>query len=155
NVITFADHFGQMSEVFSGIDLTANARLPHTINVAGGVSFGRTSTDSCFVVDSPQALYNCKVTPPLQPNAKFYAVYPLPWWAIQTSATFQSIPGPQILANYTATNAQVRGSLGRDLSSGSNGTVSIPLIAPGTMFADRLNQLDLRISRRFTAGRVR
>ena len=154
NLITFADNFGTMKETFSGVDLAANVRLPRGIIAAGGVSFGHTATDSCFVVDSPQALYNCKIEPPLQPNAKFYGVYPLPWWGIQTSATFQSIPGPQILANYTATNAQVRGSLGRDLASGVNGTVSIPLIKPGTLYADRLNQLDFRVSRRFTVSRT-
>jgi hypothetical protein len=123
--------------------------------LAGGVSIGRTETDQCFVVDSPQQLVNCNVTPPLQPNVKFYGVYPLPWWGVQTSATVQSIPGPQIIANYTATNAQVKASLGRDLSSGANGTVTVPLIRPGTLFADRLNQLDLRVSRRFSVARTR
>jgi len=72
-------------------------------------------------------------------------------WGIQTSATFQSIPGPQILANYTATNAQVRGiAHARPSRRAPTGTVTIPLIKPGTMYADRLNQLDFRLSRVFT-----
>jgi len=35
------------------------------------------------------------------------------------------------------------------LSAGPNGTVSIPLIAPSTLFEDRIQQLDFRFSRTF------
>ena len=69
---------------------------------------------------------------------------------IQTSATFQSLPGPQITASYTATNAQIAPSLGRNLASGAAGTAMVPLVAPGTMFGDRLNQVDFRVSKTFT-----
>jgi hypothetical protein len=154
NLVTFASNYGTMREVFDGVDVATNLRLPHSVLFAGGVSVGRVMTDQCFVVDSPQQEKFCKVTPPFQPNVKFLGVYPLPWWGIQTSATFQSIPGPMITANYTATNAQVKGSLGRDLASGVNGTVTVPLIQPGTDYADRLNQLDFRLSRRFVAGKT-
>jgi hypothetical protein len=89
----------------------------------------------------------CDVRPPFQPNVKFLVVYPLPWYGIQTGAAFQSIPGPQITASYTASNAQIAPSLGR-LSSGVNGTATIDLIAPATI-NERLNQLDLRVSKIF------
>ena len=58
-------------------------------------------------------------------------------------ATFQANPGPEILANYTVTSAQVQG-LGRALTTG---TVTVPLVRPGTMFGDRIYQLDLRMSK--------
>ena len=76
-------------------------------------------------------------------------VYPLPWWGIQTSATFQSLPGPQITASRVYTNAEILPSLGRNLGSGANGTVTVPLIDPGTMYGDRLNQVDFRLSKIF------
>ena len=44
--------------------------------------------------------------PPFQTQVKLLAVYPLPWGGIQTSAAFQSLPGPQIAANYVATTAE-------------------------------------------------
>jgi hypothetical protein len=87
-------------------------------------------------------------------------VYPLPWAGVQTSASFQSIPGPQITASYTATNAQIAPSLGRNLAScgtavSCTGTATVPLIAPGTMYGGRLNQVDFRVSKAFTVGHGR
>jgi hypothetical protein len=80
-------------------------------------------------------------------------VYPLPWWGVQTSATFQSLPGPQILASYTASSADARPTLGRNLSSG---TATVALIPPGTMYGERANVLDLSVKKisRFGMYRV-
>ena len=149
NVMRLSKHYGEDKEVYDGVDVYLNARLGKGIVVQGGTSTGRTLTDQCFVVDSPQALLNCRVAPPFQTQIKVLGVYPLPWAGIQTSATYQSLPGPQITASRVYTNAEVRGSLGRDLSSGVNGTVTVPLIAPGTMYGDRMNQLDFRVSKIF------
>ena len=101
------------------------------------------------VVDSPQELLNCDVNPPFQPNVKFLAVYPLPWWGLNASATFQGLPGPQILANYVIGNAQAAPTLGRNLATS---TATVPLIAPGTMYDERLYQLDLRFAKTFRFG---
>jgi outer membrane receptor protein involved in Fe transport len=54
-----------------------------------------------------------------------------------------------------APNAEVRPSLGRNLSAGVNANAAVNLIAPGTMYLDRVHQVDLRLARRFTIGRVR
>lgn len=152
NSITLAGNFGDQQEVFDGVDVSLSARLPRGIVVQGGTSTGRVKTDNCFVIDSPQALLNCDVTPPFQTQVKLLGVYPLPFWGIQTSATFQSLPGPQITATYVARNAEILPSLGRNLSSGANGTASVPLIKPGTLYGDRLNQLDFRLSKIFRFG---
>jgi hypothetical protein len=157
NVITQADHFGERREIFDGVDLNLNARLDNGAIVQGGVSFGRTKTSSCFVVDSPQAVqpFVCRSDPPFQPQVKVLGVYPLPWFGFQASATFQSLPGPQILANYTATNAQILPSLGRNLAAGANATAVVPLVQPGSLFGERLYQVDLRLANVIRSGRVR
>ena len=59
----------------------------------------------------------------------------------------QSPPGPQITASRVYTNAEVRGPLGRDLV-GRERYWNVYLIAPGTMFSDRMNQLDFRVSKK-------
>ena len=67
---------------------------------------------------------------------------------VQTSVTWQSNPGPEIAANYVASNAVIAAGpqpLGRNLSGGANVTVN--LIQPGTLFGPRRNNLDLRLSK--------
>ena len=57
-------------------------------------------------VASPSSVF-CRVEPPFQSDVKVFGICPLPWWGLQTSATFQSLPGPLITAQYAVNNAQV------------------------------------------------
>jgi hypothetical protein len=161
NVVKLANGFGEQLEVYNGVDLSLNARLPRGLVISGGTSTGRVMTDNCFVIDSPQRLLNCRTVPPFQTQVKLILVYPLPWWGLQTAATVQSLPGPEVTASYSASFAEIRPTLGRNLASCGptatvcNGTATVPLLAPGTYFGDRLNQMDLRMSKAFRlpAGR--
>jgi hypothetical protein len=100
-------------------------------------------------VDTPQQTLNCEVTPPFQTQLKLLGVYPWPWWGIQTSATIQSLPGVEITASRSYSSAEVLPSLGRNLTAGN---ANVPLIAPGTMYGGRLNQVDFRLSKVFSIG---
>jgi hypothetical protein len=62
------------------------------------------------------------------------------------SGALQSVPGPQVQANYVATNAVVQPSLGRPLSGGT-ANVTVGLIEPGSIYGDRRNQFDLRVGK--------
>lgn len=173
-----ASNFGDVSDVYSGYDVNVNARLPRGGMASGGVSIGHEITDTCAVVGqaavtyaavagvlastagtlaptygsttaagTPSTLY-CHVEPPFQADVKGLVSYPLPWWGLTASATFQNRPGPQILATYTVTSALVQ-NLGRNLNSGSATT---GLIAPGTLYGDRFTQLDIRFGKNFRFG---
>ena len=79
-IVTQSSNFGEQTEVYNGIDVTLNVR-PGTngILLSGGLSTGHTVTNSCFVIDSPQALRYCEVTLPwsAQTQVKFFgAVLP-------------------------------------------------------------------------------
>ena len=102
------------------------------------------------LVASPSTLY-CHMDPPFLPDGKVSATLPLPWWGLRASAAFQSAPGPNLLATYNVPNAAVQSSLGRPLSGGKT-VVPVNLIAPGAVWGDRVNQLDLRGSKTFTFG---
>ena len=113
------------------------------------MNIGRTRTDTCFIVDSPQAMRFCDNRPPFQPNLSFVGVVPLPWYSIFTAFTYRDYPGFGILANQQYRAAEIVPSLGRPFSSGDNGTVNVALIEPGTMFGPRQRQFDFRLSKRF------
>ena len=152
NLISMSENFGKQKEIYNGVDLGLNLRFPGGAVLQGGTSTGRLSTDNCFVVDSPQQLLNCKVTQPFKTQVKVLGVYPLPVWGLQAAATFQSLPGPEITASYAAPNSAIAPSLGRNLSAGATATATVPLVSPGTLYGDRLNQIDFRATRSFALG---
>ena len=158
---------GNQTEVYNGFDVVLNVRLPRRINISGGLNTGRTVTDICGLAltnqqftltnaqyantpSTPHTEEHCKIVPPWSASTqvKFSGAFPLPY-DFQVATTFQNLPGIPYTANATFTNAQIAGSLGRDLSSGPNGTVSIPLIAASTLYEDRIQQVDFRFSRTF------
>jgi hypothetical protein len=101
-------------------------------------------------VTSPSLLY-CHNAAPYKTQIKLLGAVPLPW-GVAASAAFQSVPGPQITATYVARSAQIAPSLGRNLAAGPNGTVALQLIAPNSVYSDRYNQLDTRLTRNFNLG---
>jgi hypothetical protein len=148
NYFTAVTPFGEQTEVWHGVDLSVNARLRNGVILTGGLGTGRTTTDNCEVVahvDNPSQRF-CRVETPFLTQVKFVGVYTVPRVDVQVSGTYQSIPGPQILANYIATNALVQPSLGRPLS-GNAPNVTVNLVEPGTMYGDRLNQVDFRFAK--------
>ncbi|HEV2985886.1 MAG TPA: TonB-dependent receptor [Vicinamibacterales bacterium] len=172
NLVTFAKSYGTQTDVYNGFDLAVNARLPRGAVVQGGLNVGREETSNCGVVLGDPQLANpnpfitgssptlprsqayCDIRPPFQPQVKLLGTYPLPW-DFQAAATFQSLPGPMILATQTITNAQISPSLGRNLAAGPNATVNVDLIPPGTQYEERLYQLDLRLTKVVKVGRTR
>jgi hypothetical protein len=157
NLVTQLSNFGDRSQVYNGVDATISARFDGGAQVSGGISVGRTVDDNCVVVDSPQDARPgfCKTTPTWGSGTqvKFLAVYPMPW-ELQTSIIYQNFSGVENTPTVTLTNAQIAPSLGRNLSqcgtaATCTATVTVPLVSPGTMFEDRLQQVDLRFSRTF------
>jgi hypothetical protein len=135
-----------------------NTRFGMGIQLGGGVDTGRTVTDNCLVINSPQQLLNCHVIAPFkaQTQVKAFATYPLPA-AFMMSATFQNLSGAPFEANYNATNAEIAPSLGRNLAACGaripcTATATVPLIAPMTVFLGRRTQLDLRLTKTVKLG---
>jgi len=178
NLRTQASNYGKRSEVFNGIDLTLTTRFAQRGQFSGGLSVGRTVYDACEVTAKvPEALQgtdtitqaaggttswtsgdDCRNVRPWSAGTqvKFLVVYPLPW-DLQTSATFQNIPGIPVTATNPTSNAVVRTSLGRDLSqcrgaATCNANMNLELLDPTSTFESRLNQLDLRFTKRVRVG---
>jgi hypothetical protein len=169
SVVTSASNYGRMYEHWNGFDFTTNARL-QKVTLQGGVSTGRTVQDNCAITtNNPQVTLPgfagtpvsfssgpsastdfCHVQTPFLTQLKLLGSYTLPL-DIQVAATFQNIPGPQIAANSVYASAQIAPSLGRPLSSAASATINV--VQAGTMYGERLNQLDFRLTKILKAGR--
>jgi hypothetical protein len=174
NYITMADALGGQFEHDQFIDISVNARLRKGILLQGGVSTGQTVTDFCNVwAASPNATpigqfgavapsatsvgnpYCHQATNWMgQTQLKMLGTYQVPKADFTVAATFQSVPGPVVAANYTVPNALVQPSLGRPLSGGQPNT-TVNLIAPGSLYGDRANELDLRLTKPIRLARLR
>jgi len=166
NYTNMSRNLGEQIEHWNGMDVSVNARLKNGLLLQGGFSVGKTMTDNCAVLASqpetvagggfllpqttPATVPYCHMETNLmgQTQAKFLGTYLLPKIDVNLAATFQSVPGPLLSANYTALNSAIQPSLGRPLSGGA-ANATINLIAPGTMYGERANQLDWRISKAF------
>jgi hypothetical protein len=156
NFLTSADNYGKEIQHWNGVDVSVNARLRPGLLLGGGASTGRATTDNCEVVakvDNPSPLY-CHQQEQFRTQVKFLGVYTVPRIDVQVSGSLQNTPGPQIMASYVASVAEVQPSLGRPLAGGAR-NVTVDLIAPGTMYGARLNQIDLRIGKILRIGRIR
>jgi len=82
------------------------------------------------------------------------ASYQVPKVDVEVSATFQSKPGAQLAANYNMPASAVASFLGR-APSGGVANVTVNLVTPGSLYGDRVNQLDFRVSKILRFGPAR
>jgi hypothetical protein len=169
---TLSDKYGKQTEHWNGVDLAINARPGGGLLLSGGVSTGKRTTDNCEIVAAlPEMLLGaqnlgsnnnnvwlpgqwCHQEEPFLTQLKGFGTYLIPRIGVQVAATFQSIPGALVAANFNAPNAVVSPSLGRPLSGGVP-NISVNLIEPGTQYGERLNQVDLRFGKQLRIGRAR
>jgi hypothetical protein len=177
-ITTAADNLGTRRQHWNGFDATVDARL-RGILLQGGLSVGKTSVDECDLVGAaPNVLFRGSGTEripsaycdnitvssvatgsvlggsstPYQAQVKLLGSYLLPL-QIQVAAAYQTFPGNQRVANVSFPRAAVEPALGRPLSQTTS--VLVNVIEPGTVFAERLHQLDLRATKLFNVGRTR
>ena len=155
NLIFNSSSIGGIEDVYDGFDLDVNARLGRGVLLSGGVSLGRERVNNCNLIDDrslsfggPRTEEYCDVRPPFQPQVKGQVAYPLPW-DVSVAATFQSLSGPGLSANYPLSNAIAAPSLGRPFTGVPP---TIDLLPNGTLYGDRIYQTDVRFTRAFRRG---
>ena len=140
--------------------------MPRGIPVFGGVSLGRARTNTCELMsdlspyagsakcDRPRLTDFCGVRPRCCPTSSSSGcIRCRSGVSVQRDA--QSTPGPEITATYSASNAQIAPTLGRNLAAGSNATVLVDLMPKGTLYGSRVNQVDLRWTKVIRLGNKR
>jgi len=163
NLVTDSSRFGDWYQYFNGLDVTLNVRTRGGLTFQGGTSTGQTVADNCAVraalpelnagigaglvgsTVSPTSPY-CHVAYGVLTQLRGLATYVVPKIDVQISTIFQSKPGALLSANYAVPASVVAQSLGRP-PSGNVTNVTVNLLTPGSMYGDRLNQLDFRFAK--------
>jgi hypothetical protein len=168
---TLAKKYGEEYQYFNGLDVTLSLRPRSGMTFQGGVSTGQNVADACDVrahlpelntgigaglVGSTVSTTSpyCHVAYGMLTQVRGLGSYTVPKIDAQVSAIFQSKPGALLSANYAVPAATVAQSLGR-LPSGNVTNVTVNLLEPGSMYGDRINQLDFRFAKILRFGATR
>jgi len=171
NLITDSRGYGDEYQYFNGVDVTLNVRMRNGLTIQGGTSTGKTVADACGVRDGlPElnvAIGAGLATSTVSPTSPYchadfgwltqlrgLASYTLPKIDVQVSGVMQSKPGALLAANYAVAAGTVAQTLGR-APSGNVTSVTVNLIQPGSLYGDRINQLDLRAAKILRFGKTR
>jgi hypothetical protein len=173
NLVADSRQYGDWYQYFNGLDVTINVRARDGLTFQGGTSTGQNVADNCEVranlpelgtgglgtalgpglagsTVGPTNPY-CHVAYGVLTQFRGLATYTIPKIDVQVSGVMQSKPGPLLAANYSVPNLAVVPSLKRNLS-GNATQVVVNLIEPGTLYGNRLNQLDLKVAKRLRFG---
>jgi hypothetical protein len=169
NFVTLASNYGDQTQTSDSISLNITARPGNGLVVQGGFNTAQTSADNCDIRSAlPEQLTAGPPTPtglsPTNPYCKtntgwitrFTALgsYTLPKIDVQIAGTVRSDQGDTLAAYWAVPNAVIVPSLGRNLSNNAQ-NVTVNLIEPGTLYGDRLNEIDLRFAKILRFGRTR
>jgi hypothetical protein len=178
-----AGNYGDDYSYWSGVDLTVAMRASKGLTFQGGTSTGQTVQDLCSVSNQlPDALLApvplavgvstpgfqaftatqsgmapgqyCHLASGFLTQFRGLSSYQVPKVDVEVSATFQSKPGAQLAANYNIPSATIAQSLGR-APSGGVANVTVNIVTPGSLYGDRVNELDLRLSKVLRFGGTR
>jgi hypothetical protein len=170
NNITLASDFGEQYQRYNGMLLNVSARLGAGVQFQGGINAGKTVQDNCAVraqlpelnitglgvsplvgVGNPY----CHSDPGLVTKITALGSYTLPRVDVLISGTLRSDQGAVLAANWNASSVNVvQPALGRPVAGGA-ATTQINLVAPGQIWGDRVNALDLRFAKILRFGRTR
>ncbi len=156
NLVELASKAGvKPVSTYNGVDVSMNARFSGGKTLSGGVSTGQTTTDNCFTIDKPFRPGYCRDVSPWSAGTqvKLFGNYPLPWWGLQLSGTFNNLPGPGVGATRSYTKAEILAQSGYSLATATS--ASITMLPPNAKFESRFSETDLRLTKSIQIQRVR
>jgi hypothetical protein len=153
--------------VYNAYNLEFRGRPGRGANLFGGFSFERQLSVNCTTPDNPNSLRFCDETQldiPYNRNFKMAGSYPLPL-GVTFSGAFQSqigIASSRNLGSITRNVDRYPATCPSPCPAGAvilpatfnPATLTVALVPGGTVFTDRVNQLDLKVSKTFRRGRV-
>ena len=144
---------GNNTSTFNSFDVGFNLRFGNGVMLNGGTATGQSLTTTCDVAD-PNATWYCDDTQfdvPWRTTFKVSGMYPLPY-GIRLSGVFQSTAGDRINQTYQVTATAFRQMTGVAMGQSS---VTLRLSEPGSVYADRVNQLDFTLAKTWIVNGIR
>jgi hypothetical protein len=168
NSITLADDIGDQYQRYNGVLLNVTARVSSRLQFQSGINAGKTVQDNCAVRAQVPELTTgagtspavgvgnpyCHSEPGVVTKLTALGAYTMPRAEVLISGTFRSDQGAPLAATWNAPAALVSAALGRPAAIVGT-TVPINLVAPGQVWGDRVNALDLRVAKVLRFGRTR
>jgi hypothetical protein len=176
NVIRFSDDLGGETNMYQGFDVNIEARFRNAAFLKAGVGASSRLFDNCNLLPAgldavveatrqgteiyPDGTTSCRREYPYRPDLKLSGSYTLPW-DIVLAGTYQYSrgvqtggAGPSIQANFNISSGQAASLGARPWNGAASRTIQ--LIREGLMYGDHdLNQLDVKLAKRFTFGEYR
>ena len=170
---TFASDYGDWTNYWHGVDATVHARLQRGLTLQIGSSTGRSVADNCDIVAKVPELLNNALTNPSsfvttryqpagschkvelwQTQVRGLAAYTIPKIDVLVSSIIRSQPNV-LFGVGTGTAAVPEGN-----SSGLSALYATPqgqvnLLQPGTVYGERINQVDMRFGKILNVGSIR
>jgi len=157
-----SDAGGDYTQVYNGILLNISARMRNGLTFQGGFNTGVTETDYCgaraaspeYTVLGAQNPTNpwCDTSTGWVTRYTGLGSYTLPKIDVLVSGTFRSDKGSPLAANMLFVPSQT--TLGRNFANNAP-NVTVNLVEPGTLYGDRVNEVDLRVAKILRFGRTR
>jgi hypothetical protein len=172
NLQTLASDYGAQSHYSHAVNLNVSARPRSGLVFQGGFSFGKSVSDACEVraklpelngqatvwgnpgtagIGTTVTTINstnpwCHVDTGFLKRYTGLGSWTIPRVDVQIAGTFRSDQGGPLAALYAVPNAAIQPILGRPLSN-SAPNVTVNLIEPGTLYGDRVNEVDVRFAK--------
>jgi len=164
NFQTLSDNFGEYTQATDSVYLNVTARTRSGVVVQGGFNTANSGTDYCAVraaipewtVPLAQSPTNpwCDTSTGWVTRLTGLGTYTVPKIDVLVAGTFRSDQGGALAANWAAPNSSTVG-LNRPFAGVAGNTITVNLIEPGTLYGDRVNQVDLRFAKILRFGRTR
>jgi hypothetical protein len=178
SVIRFSEDFGGETNLYQGFDINLESRFRNGAFLRGGIAATSRTFDNCnllkagidAVVTVPAVNQGSEIYPDgstachreygYRPDAKLSGSYTLPW-EVQLAGTYQFSrgiqsggAGPSLNASWAVTSATAAAIGARAWTGVASRTINI--IREGSDYGKHnLNQLDIKLAKRFTVNRVR
>jgi hypothetical protein len=170
NYQTLAANVGDWAQVANSFNANVTARMRNSLVVQGGFNTGRSVNDYCDIRTTvpewlvPAAPGAAPQQSPVNPwcdtstgwvsRVTAFGSYTIPRVDVQVAGTLRSDQGAPLAALWTAPNTATVG-LNRPFAGLGSQTITVNLIEPGTLYGDRVTQVDMRFAKILRFGRTR